>query len=97
VKKQYNVFRKQQADLRALLRGAVSAYLLYLSWRLAVQGGDDPDFPPAARILIGVLFAAGAIAFGVYTWKRYRADRSAAELTDEELAEKDESNDGEDA
>lgn len=85
-KKQYNIKRKNQAETRALLRGLVAAYLLYLAWNLVSIDGEDPSFPPAAGIIAGVLFAAGAVAFGIYTWKRYQADRRDAELTPEELA-----------
>ena len=93
-KKPYDMGRKNQADFRALLRGLVSAYLLYLAWKLAFTSGEDPTFPPAAGIVVGVVLAAGAVAFGVYTWKQYRTDCKNAELTDEELAEAEE--DGED-
>ncbi len=86
-KKQYNVVRKNSADLRALLRGFVAAYLLYLGWKLIASGGDASSFPPAVGYAVGGLFAAGAIAFGCYTWKRYRADLRDAELTPEEAEE----------
>ncbi len=85
-KKQYNVFRKNKADLHVLIRGIVAAYLLYLGWKLVTSGGDA-SFPPAAGYAVGALFAAGAIAFGCYAWKRYRADLRDAELTPEEEEE----------
>ena len=94
-KKQYKVKRKNQAETRALLRGLVAAYLLYLGWKLASMGGEDPSFPPLVGIIAGVLFAAGAVVFGIYTWKRYLSDRKDAELTPEELAGADD-DDGED-
>ena len=37
----YHLIRKQQADLRAMLRGLVCLYLLYLGYRLALQSGGD--------------------------------------------------------
>lgn len=83
-KKEYNIVRKNQADLHGLLRGLVSLYLLYLAYQLAFAGGDDPSFPPAARIAAGILFAVCAAAFGIYSYKRYQTDRRKAELTDEE-------------
>ena len=85
VKKRYHVVRKQQADLKALLRGAVTAYLLFLAYRLAT--GSDPGFPPAARLLAGGLFAVCAAVFGCFTWKQYRAALEQAILTPEEEAE----------
>jgi len=84
VKKRYHVVRKQQADLRALLRGLVSAYLLYLAFRLASGGGSE--LPPPVRALICVLFLAGGVLFGLYTWKQYRTALKEAELTPEEEA-----------
>ena len=83
-KKRYHVVRKQQADLKALLRGAVTAYLLYLAWKLAVS--SDPGFPPAARLLAGGLFALCAVVFGWFTWRQYRAALKGAVLTPEEEA-----------
>ncbi len=85
-KKRYNVVRKNSADLHVLIRGIVAAYLLYLGWKLITSGGDA-SFPPAVGYAVGALFAAGAIAFGVYSWKRYRADLHDAELTPEEEEE----------
>ena len=81
----YHLIRKQRADLRALLRGLISLYLLYLGGQLAFQSGGDMS--PVLRYLIGGLFALGAAAFGVYTFRQYQRDRRAAELTDEERAE----------
>lgn len=85
MKKHFHAVRKQRADTRALLRALVSGYLLYLAWKLA--GSADPDFPQTARYLAGGLFAATAAAFGLFTWKRYQADRADAELTPEEEEE----------
>jgi len=86
-KKQYNAVRKNNADLHALLRGFVAAYLLYLGWKLITSGGDGASFPPIVGYVAGGLFAVGAVAFGCYAWKRYRADLRDAELTPEEAEE----------
>lgn len=83
-KTKYNIVRKNQADLHGLLRALVSLYLLYLSYHLLITGRDDPSFPPSARIAAGILFAVCAVAFGIYSFRRYQADRRKAELTDEE-------------
>ncbi len=86
-KKHYHVVRKNRADTRALLRGLVSAYLLYLGWKLITGAGHDPTFSPVLGYLAGGLFAAAALAFGFYTWRQYLSDRRAAELTPEEEEE----------
>ena len=83
-KTKYNIVRKNQADLHGLLRALVSLYLLYLAYHLLIAGGDDPSFPPAARIAAGILFAVCAVAFGIYAFRRYQTERRKAELTDEE-------------
>lgn len=83
-KKHYHMVRKNRADTRALLRGLVSAYLLYLGWKLITGAGHDPTFSPVLGYLAGGLFAAAALAFGFYTWRQYLSDRRAAELTPEE-------------
>lgn len=88
-KKRYHMVRKNRADTRALLRGLVSAYLLYLGWKLISGAGRDPAFSPVLGYLAGGLFAVAALAFGFYTWRRYLSDREAALLTPEEEAELD--------
>lgn len=84
-KKRYHVLRKNRADFRALLRGAVTAYLLYLAWKLAAYSGDDLTFPPMLAYVAGGLFAVAAVAFGIYTVKSYLTSLRKAELTGEEL------------
>ena len=88
-KKRYHMVRKNRADTRALLRGLVSAYLLYLGRKLMTGANRDPTFSPVLGCLAGGLFAAAALAFGFYTWRRYLSDREAALLTPEEEAELD--------
>lgn len=85
--KEYNVIRKNRANVSAVLRGAVACYLLYLGVQIAMSAGKDPSFPAWAAWLLGGFFCVAAVAFGVYTWRRYRADLKAAELTEEEQQE----------
>lgn len=92
-KKEYDIFRKNQANLRMLLRGLVSLYLCFLAYRLVLSGGDD--LPLAVRITAGILFAVCAAAFGVYAFRRYRTECREAELTEEELAALEQSEDDE--
>ena len=86
-KKRYHVVRKNQADLKALLRALVSGYLLYLAWRLAGLGGSDPTFSPATGWLAGGVLGTAAAGFGRYSWRDYRRALRGAELTPEEEAE----------
>lgn len=96
-KKQYNIERKNQATTKIMLRGLVCGYLIYLGWQLAFEGGDDPTFPLAARMIAGVFFAAAGVVFFAYSWKRYRADCRAAEVHEEEFLEELPEETGEDA
>lgn len=85
----YHVVRKNQADLKALLRALVSGYLLYLGWKLIGSGGSAPSFPPFVACLLGGLLALAGVSFGWFTWQEYRRALKAAELTPEEKAELD--------
>lgn len=85
--KEYNVIRKNRANVSAVLRGAVACYLLYLGVKIAMSAGKDPSFPVWAAWVLGGFFCLAGAAFGVYTWRRYRADLKAAELTEEERLE----------
>ena len=85
--KEYNVIRKNRANVSAVLRGAVACYLLYLGVQIAMSAGKDPSFPVWASWLLGGFFCVAAVAFGAYTWRRYRADLKAAELTEAERLE----------
>lgn len=86
-KKHYHVVRKNKADVRAVFRGIVSAYLIYLGWDLIRSGGSDPTFPVAVGWLAGGLFIAAALGFGWYTWKQYKQALQEAELTPQEEEE----------
>ena len=66
---------------------AVAVYLLYLAWKIATASGADASFSQPVSLLIGGAFAAAALAFGWYTWRRYRADLKEAQLTPEEEEE----------
>ena len=81
----YHLLRKRQADLRALLRGAVSLYLICLGYQLAFHGGGDMS--RGLQLLLGGLFALGGAAFGLYAHRQYQSDRRAARLTDQERQE----------
>lgn len=83
--KNYDFAKKNQANLRATLRGVVSVYLLYLAVRTVRGVYQDPGttMPVWAAWLMGLLFAAVAVIFGVYSWKQYQAALKDAELPEE--------------
>lgn len=86
MKKKYHYLKKNQANLRATFRGAVSVYLVYLAVRTVRGVYQDPytTMPVWAAWLAGAAFAAVAAVFGLYTWKRYQADLKDAELPEDE-------------
>ena len=86
MKKKYHYLKKNQANLRAAFRGAVSVYLVCLAVRTVRGVYQDPytTMPVWAAWLVGALFAAVAVGFGLYTWKRYQSDLRDAELPEEE-------------
>ncbi len=83
-KKKYRIADKRSADMRAILRALVSVYLLYTAYELCFRVADE-SIPDWVRVAVGAAMALAAIGFGFFTWKSYRADCAAAELTDEEL------------
>lgn len=85
-KKRYHVVRKNKADAKVMLRGAVCGYLLYLAWRLVNRSVAEPSLPLAAGWVVGGLFAAAAAAFGIFSWREYRKALREAELSPEEAA-----------
>ena len=86
-KKHYHVVRQNKADTKALFRGIVCGYLLYLAWQLIRSGGSDPTFPPFVAWLLGGVFILASAGFGFYTWGEYQQALKEAELTPEEEEE----------
>lgn len=78
MKLEYDIQKRARAGTAATFRAVVAAYLIYLGWKIATAG--DGSMPPLAARLIGCAFIVAAIAFGIYTWKRWRLDLEAARL-----------------
>ena len=81
---EYDIQKRARADTTALLRAVVAGYILYLGWNIVAA--RDSAMPPTAAKLAGAVFMTAAIAFGVYTWKRWRLDLEAARLPETENA-----------
>ncbi len=64
--------QKNKANMRFLLQTAVCVYLLYMAVKLVSLRESDPTLPPAVCCIAGVLFAAAAVVFGVYSWRQYQ-------------------------
>ena len=62
------------------LRLAVAAYLAYLGFDI-LRGhlSGASTLSPLLSWLCGIGFMAAALAFGVYSWRRYRRELAAAE------------------
>ena len=71
----------------AALRGVVAAYLVYLGVTLILDMlKGNSALSPAAVWALGLLFVLGGAGFGLYTWKRWKRDSSAAAKTPEEAS-----------
>ena len=79
---EYDVQRRAQAGTTATFRAVVAAYIIYLGVTLirGAMGGGSEKFPPLAGWLFGILFIACGAGFGVYIFRRWRADVEAARL-----------------
>ncbi len=64
----------------AALRAVVAAYLVYLGGSLVWDRlTGKSDMALWAVWGCGILFIAAGIAFGVFTWRRWQADKKMAE------------------
>ncbi len=71
-----------RAGTSAVLRIVVAIYLVHLAYRI-IRGVTDgsSSMSPVVGWIAALFFIAVAIAFCLYTWKRYRADQKAARLS----------------
>lgn len=77
--------RKNQANLRAALRGIVALYLISIAVRLAKDArGSTASMPVWAAWLIAAVFAFAGAFFGMYAWRSYRRDLETAGAPDKE-------------
>ena len=86
----YNEQMRSKANISGVLRAIVAFYIAYLGWTVAQNaGGPDTSMKAWMGWAICAVFFVVAIAFGVYTMKRYQSDLKAAELPSEEETEED--------
>ncbi len=86
----YDVQARARAGSAAIFRAAVSVYIIYLAVRILRGVLDGSSTVPAwIGWLTSLLFIAGAIAFGIYTWKCYRRDLKAAKLPEQQEEDSD--------
>ena len=78
---EYDIQQRAQAGVKATFRGVVAAYIVYMGYKLI----HDADV--VWHIAAGAVFIAAALAFGVYTWRRWRIDLEAARLPDADEAD----------
>lgn len=78
---EFDVSKRARAGTAATFRAVVVGYLIYLGWKIASAEGGAMSVLTAR--LIGAVFILAAIAFGVYTWKRWRIDLENARLPEE--------------
>ncbi len=87
----YDVQKRARAGTSATLRAAVALYIIYLGFSIirgVREGGTSMS--PALGWSAGLVFIAAALAFGVYTWKRWRREVEAARLPASSLTEGEE-------
>ena len=61
----------------AIVRAVVAGYLVYLGGSLIYDYlGGSSTMSPVAAWGLGLLFIAAGAGFGVYTWRRWRAEEN---------------------
>lgn len=86
----YNEQKRSKANISAVLRSIVAFYLAYLGWTVARNaGGPDTTMKSWMGWAVFGVFSLVAVAFEMYTLKRYQADLKNAELPPDEPARSD--------
>ena len=78
----YDIAERNKAGSIAALRAAVAGYLFYLGLSMIrdlLRGVSTMS--PVFVWAVGLVFIAAAVAFGFYTWRRWRADLEAARFS----------------
>ncbi len=78
---EYDPAKRAKVSNIAILRAVVAAYLAYLGFDLLrdwFRGAST--LSPALAWTAGLGFIAAALAFGFYTWKRWKQESEAARL-----------------
>ena len=87
---QYDIQKRARAGTSGTLRAAVALYILYIGYTLLRDTMAGVSSLPAwLGWLAGLVFMGAAVAFGVYTYRRYRAELAAAKLPPETDAEEE--------
>ncbi len=91
-KKEYDPATMGKAMSGMALRVIVSAYLVYLAWKILSEtlNGGSP-IPAWGAWLIFLLFVGAAAYFCVYAWKRYKKELKSADISADSQTESYES------
>ncbi len=83
---EYDVQRRAKAGTSATLRAVVALYVIYMGCRLirSAVTGEESTMSLGLRWGFGIGMIAFALGFGVYIWRRWRADVATARLPKEE-------------
>ena len=79
---EYDVQRRAKAGTSATLRTVVALYVIYMGYRLIHSAvmGEESTMSLGLRWGFGIGMIVLALGFGVYIWRRLRADVAAARL-----------------
>ncbi|EWM55015.1 hypothetical protein [Ruminococcus flavefaciens] len=81
----YDSEMRSKALKAAALRGVVILYLAFLSFKM--WSVDSSEKNVWIFRIFGTVFLAGAVGFGIYAWKSFRAaDEESKKITAEEEA-----------
>ena len=87
----YDAGKRSKAGTTASLRAVAVGYLLYLGYTLLRDVLDGTTTLPLwLSVSAAVVFIGVAVAFGFYTWRRYRCDVASALLQDETVPDVEE-------
>lgn len=77
----YDAGKRLKALRSAALRIIVAVYIGYLAYKIAAA--EDTSMSVTTARIIGSVFMAAAVAFGIYSFVRMRSELSAARIKEE--------------
>ena len=78
---EYDIQKRARAGTAATLRAAVALYVIWIGVKI-IRGVSDGSsaMSPVLAWIAGLVFITSSLVFGIFIWRRWRADLEAARL-----------------
>ncbi|MBP3270919.1 MAG: hypothetical protein J6M17_01665 [Ruminococcus sp.] len=83
----YDEQKRKTAGTKATLRAVVAGYFIFLGYKIITN--KETTMSHTTAYLLGGIFIAAALGFGIYTLMKWRSDIEESKLTDDQAAVSD--------